>query len=238
MSERDESGIARVHGTERGDEIYVYVGERGKGGVCVFGSRYGDRPQAERVAHAINSTHERICPYRAERDELAVTLEMIVDALNSGIHQHACSYCGHMIEGGRPETQAEIRAHMDQCPKHPMNQLRKANEELEDKLAHTQFEVDGMANTLARFAIDKIGLIQPTEWDDRDLYRGIEMRFNKLKKANEELVAERNALREGLREALTLTDCDDDCNCTDGQMKRRLRTLLAGDSEAEDNNAQ
>jgi hypothetical protein len=68
MSERDESGIARVHGTERGDEIYVYVGERGKGGVCVFGSRYGDRPQAERVAHAINSTHERICPYRAERD--------------------------------------------------------------------------------------------------------------------------------------------------------------------------
>jgi hypothetical protein len=83
-------------------------------------------------------------------------------------------------------------------------QLRKANEELEDKLAHTQFEVDGMANTLARFAIDKIGLIQPTEWDDRDLYRGIEMRFNKLKKANEELVAERNALREGLREARDL----------------------------------
>jgi hypothetical protein len=65
---KPESGIARVHGTERGDEIYVYVGERGKGGVCVFGSRYGDRPQAERVAHAINSTHERICPYRAERD--------------------------------------------------------------------------------------------------------------------------------------------------------------------------
>jgi hypothetical protein len=80
----------------------------------------------------INTEHERICPYRAERDELAVTLEMIVDALNSGIHQHACSYCGHMTEGGRPETQAEIRAHMDQCTKHPMNQLRKANEALRE----------------------------------------------------------------------------------------------------------
>jgi hypothetical protein len=80
---KPESGIARVHGTERGDEIYVYVGERGKGGVCVFGSRYGDRPQAERVAHAINSTHERICPYRAERDAALKANE----ALREGISE-------------------------------------------------------------------------------------------------------------------------------------------------------
>jgi hypothetical protein len=207
---KPESGIARIEVDPDDGECSLHIGS-----VCLGVS---GRDWLTTEAGMINAGHEEACPYRAERDkaeqardaaiaerdELAVTLEMIVDALNSGIHQHACSYCGHMIEGGRPETQAEIRAHMDQCPKHPMNQLRKANEELEDKLAHTQFEVDGMANTLARFAIDKIGLIQPTEWDDRDLYRGIEMRFNKLKKANEELIAERNALREGLREARDL----------------------------------
>jgi hypothetical protein len=61
-------------------------------------------------------------------------LQKWVDDLQSGMYIN-CVYCGHNYgpEDEVPATMAEVlKEHVEQCPKHPMSQLKAQNEKLKE----------------------------------------------------------------------------------------------------------
>jgi DNA-directed RNA polymerase subunit RPC12/RpoP len=73
---------------------------------------------------------------RQDRETIC-ELRSWIDDLQSGMYVN-CVYCGHRYgpKDQVPSTMASVlKQHIEQCPKHPMSELKKQNKELADSLA-------------------------------------------------------------------------------------------------------
>lgn len=108
----------------------------------------GVRAELQRVYDA-NATNARL--YReadahlnAATEEIA-RLQQGVNDLQSGMFIN-CVYCGHRYgpDPGTPVAMADVlKAHVEQCPKHPMSALRKRLEYVIEQLEGLGYKVDG-----------------------------------------------------------------------------------------------
>lgn len=68
-------------------------------------------------------------PYTQDKDLEIARLNAMVNDLQSGMYVN-CVYCGHRYGPGEttPVSMADVlKAHIEQCPKHPMSQLKAKN---------------------------------------------------------------------------------------------------------------
>jgi len=78
-------------------------------------------------------------------------LQQWVNDLHSGMYIN-CVYCGHRYgpKKNTPVAMADVlKSHIEQCPKHPLSQMKSRAEAAERKLSEAERERDDLASELA-----------------------------------------------------------------------------------------
>lgn len=85
---------------------------------------------------SLEAENERVGQENSELVQENLRLRRWIDDLQSGMYVN-CVYCGHRYGPGEttPVSMADaLKAHVEQCPKHPMSALKAENAKLKETL--------------------------------------------------------------------------------------------------------
>lgn len=103
--------------------------------VTMLKSEPETRPVCPACGH-VDGYHLRHCRI-ADLERSNAALRQWIHDLQSGMYIN-CVYCGHRYgpaDKVQPTMQAALKAHIEQCPKHPMSALRAENKALMEGLS-------------------------------------------------------------------------------------------------------